>query len=310
MEDNKPRLSKKQIVYIVTAIAVLIGLVCSSNPVQQPEESSTAITDPPLVTSTSTEAEPIEETLSEEERNLIIKSTIDQTVSDWESGIIDYEEASTILSEIQDTCNPELADYAQAQQEYLAVENNGNTLLELAQKFLGVKNYVQVLTKLNEIEQAYSKYDSVLDAYRVCEERVLQAVSNPESEEQFENYIKLLDDCNRLYLSKSFTNRKTQLSDELIIFRDVSETIDAATLQFDSQNVQESFILLALGLEKYPDDERLATTLVNYRDHYVILITKRAVELCQQKEYKEALQIVETAIEEYDCYIIYRIMLA
>ena len=301
MEDNKPRLSKKQIVYIVTAIAVLIGLVCSSNPVQQPEESSTAITDPPLVTSTSTEAEPIEETLSEEERNLIIKSTIDQTVSDWESGIIDYEEASTILSEIQDTCNPELADYAQAQQEYLAVENNGNTLLELAQKFLGVKNYVQVLTKLNEIEQAYSKYDSVLDAYRVCEERVLQAVSNPESEEQFENYIKLLDDCNRLYLSKSFTNRKTQLSDELIIFRDVSETIDAATLQFDSQNVQESFVLLALGLEKYPDDERLATTLVNYRDHYVISITKRAVELCQQKEYKEALQIVETAIEEYDC---------
>ena len=105
MEDNKPRLSKKQIVYIVTAIAVLslfFGLVCSSNPVQQPEESSTATTDPPLVTSTSTEAEPIEETLSEEERNLIIKSTIDQTVSDWESGIIDYEEASTILSEIQD----------------------------------------------------------------------------------------------------------------------------------------------------------------------------------------------------------------
>ena len=64
MEENKPHFSKKQIVYIVTAFAVLslfVGLVCNSNPVQQPEGSSPATTDPPLVTSTSTEAEPIEE---------------------------------------------------------------------------------------------------------------------------------------------------------------------------------------------------------------------------------------------------------
>ena len=352
MEENKPRLIKKHIVYIATAITVLVLFLvfsCNSNPIQQPEESTPVTTDSLLPTSTATEPEPVEETLSEEDRNLIIRSSIDQAVLDWESGIIDYEAAITILSEIQDTCNPELADYAESHRkqiilsvidstvadwiegstdyenatsiissiqesntggiadyakeklEYLAIENKGNTLLELAKKFLGVKNYVQVLTNLNEIEQAYSKYDSVSDAYRVCEEQVLQAVSNPETEEQFESYIKLLGDCNELYSSKNFTDRKTQLSDELIIFRDVSETIDAATLQFDSQNIQESFILLALGLEKHPDDERLAATLVNYRDHYVISITKQAVALCQQKEYKEALQIVEIAIEEYDC---------
>lgn len=352
MEDRKPRLTSKQIACI--AVAFVTVCLCfvfagNNNSTHQPEESFPAATDQVFTPSPSAESELVEETLSEEDHNLIIRSTIDQAVSDWESGIIDYEEASTILSEIQDTCNPELADYAEnhrkqiifsvidatvtdwidgaidyeiaasilnnihetnageladyalAKLKYLSIENNGNTSLELAQKFLGVKNYVQALSTLNEIDPAYSKYDSVLETYKTCEEQVLQAVAKPQSEEQFETYIKLLDDCNKLYAANSFVTRKSQLSDELIIFRDVSETINAATLQFDSQNIQESFVLLALGLEKYPTDERLATTLVDYRDHYVISITKQAVELCQQKEYKEALQIVEVAIEEYDC---------
>ena len=352
MEDRKPRLTSKQIACI--AVAFVTVCLCfvfagNNNSAHQPEESFPAATDQVFTPSPSAESELVEETLSEEDHNLIIRSTIDQAVSDWESGIIDYEEASTILSEIQDICNPELADYAENHRKqiilsvidatvtdwidgaidyeiaasilnnihetnageladyaltklkYLSIENNGNTSLELAQKFLGVKNYVQALSTLNEIDPAYSKYDSVLETYKTCEEQVLQAVAKPQSEEQFESYIKLLDDCNKLYAANSFVTRKSQLSDELIIFRDVSETINAATLQFDSQNIQESFVLLALGLEKYPTDERLATTLVDYRDHYVISITKQAVELCQQKEYKEALQIVEAAIEEYDC---------
>ena len=352
MEEKKPRLTSKQVACIAAGIGascLCIIFAVNNSFTQQSEESSPTGTNQVLATSSTTETVLVEETLSLEERNLIIRNTIDQTFSDWESGIIDYEEAIAILSKIQGTCGPELsdyvstlhkqiilsvidttvvnwiegtidydnatsiltdildantgelADYAQEKLEYLSIENNGNTLLALAQESLDEKNYVRMLTSLNEIDQDYSRYDSVLDAYNVCEEQILQSVATPESEEQFESYIKLLDDCNKLHSTKSFVDRKRQLSDELIIFRDVSETIDAATVQFDSQNIQESFILLALGLEKYPDDERLATTIVNYRDHYVISITKQVVELCQQKEYKEALLIVEAAIEEYDC---------
>ncbi len=304
MEEKRYRLTRNHIIYIVAAIAVsclVIVFAVNNNSKQLPVETTPTTTEQDVVTMIPTETKAIVETLSEEECNQIIRDTIDKTVSDWIAGVISFEEASSLLTGILETSNLELANYAQEQLTYLSLENSGNTSLELAQKFLGVKNYVQVLSSLNEIDPAYSKYDSVLEAYKTCEELVLQAVDNPSLEEQFESYIKLLEDCYMLYEAKSFTDRKSQLSDELNVFRDVSETIDAATVQFDSQNVQESFVLLALGIEKYPTDERIATTLVNYRDHYVISITKQAVELCQQKEYKEALQIVETAIGEYDC---------
>ena len=304
MEEKKHRLTRNHIIFVVAAIAILclvVIFVVNNNSKQLPVETTPATAEQDVITIIPTETEQITETLSEEERNQIIRDTIDKTVSDWVAGTISFEEASSLLAEIIEASNSELANYAQGQLAYLSLENSGNTSFELAQKFLGVKNYVQVLSTLNEIDPAYSKYDSVLEAYKSCEAQVLQAVDNPSSEEQFENYIKLLEDCNNLYETKSFTDRKNQLSDELIVFRDISETIDAATVQFDSQNIKEAFVLLVLGIEKYPADERLATTLVDYRDHYVIAITKQAVELCQQKEYKEALQIVEAAIEEYDC---------
>lgn len=293
MKDKRYHLAAKQIMCIVSAIAVLclvIVFATKNNPVLLPGEATSATTESAIAA-----------TQSEEERNQIIRAKIDRTVSDWFSGAVTFEEASEILVNIQDTSSAELSDYAAQQLTYITVENDGNTLLELAQKFFGVKNYVQVLSKLNEIDPSYSKYDSVLETYTTCENQVLQAVASPSSKEDFESYIKLLEDCNNLYARQSFVDRQAQLSDELVIFLDISETIDAATIQFDSHNIQESFLLLTLGLEKYPDDERLATTLVNYRDHYVITTTRQAVELCQEKKYKEALQIVEAAIEEYDC---------
>ena len=293
MKDKRYHLTAKQIMCIVSAIAALclvLVFATKNNPVQLPSEATSATAEPTIAA-----------TQSEEELNQIIRAKIDRTVSDWFSGAVTFEEASEILVNIQDTSSAELSDYAAQQLTYITVENDGNTLLELAQKFFGVKNYVQVLTKLNEIDPSYSKYDSVLETYTTCENQVLQAVASPSSKEDFESYIKLLEDCNNLYARQSFVDRQAQLSDELVIFLDISETIDAATVQYDSHNIQESFLLLTLGLEKYPDDERLATTLVNYRDHYVITTTKQAVELCQEKKYKEALQIVEAAIEEYDC---------
>lgn len=134
MEDRKPRLTSKQIACI--AVAFVTVCLCfvfagNNNSAHQPEESFPVATDQVFTPSPSAESELVEETLSEEDHNLIIRSTIDQAVSDWESGIIDYEEASTILSEIQDICNPELADYAENHRKQIILSVIDATVLLL-----------------------------------------------------------------------------------------------------------------------------------------------------------------------------------
>ena len=286
---------------IVVVCIVGFALFAISDSTPKPQESYPTMHQETSSTIGFTETELPEETLSEEERNQIIRDAIDKAVLDWVAGEITFEEASSFLMDIQQTSNAELADYARAQLDFITIEHEGNTAFDLAQKFLNAKNYPQVFTQLNSVNQTYTQYDNILELYKSCEEKVLQAVANPTSIEEFEQYIQLLENCGKLYESKALSDRITALSEELTIFIDITETIDAATVQFDSQNVEEAFVLLVLGLNKYPDNEMLATTLVDYRDHYIITITKQVVELCQQEEYKQALTIVETAIEEYDC---------
>lgn len=242
-----------------------------------------------------------EETISKEEDQQLVREAIDRAVADWYSGSITYDEASAILAEIQTTGDSELSTYAGTQLAYITLENNGNLSLLLAQEHLENTRYLEVFKTLNSIDTTYSRYAEVSTLYASCSGRVLNAVSAPDTKEEFETYIELLEDCYSLYPKDDFLNRKEELVEELAVFLDVTETIDLATARFDAQAIEESFILLALGLEKYPDNEMLATTLIDYRDHYIITITKQAIDLCEKEEYKEALSLVENAIEEYDC---------
>ena len=296
MEEKKNPIFNRRMLLMIAAVAVVCVIAAMSlYPGSVPSAQTPSTED-----SSGFLTEPIE-TLSIEERNQMIRASIDAAVSDWTSGILTFEEASAILSDLQQTSPVDLAAYAAKQLDFIIVEYNGNAAFDFAQKFLGVKNYIQVFTYLNKIDSTYSKYEEVQKFYVTCEERILQAIKNPMSIAEFEAAIQLLTDCEPLYKSEALSIRKEELSEELVVFIDVTETIDAATVQFDAQNIEESFVLLALGLDKYPDNEMLATTLVNYRDHYLITITKKAVDLCEREEYKEAIAVVETAIEEYDC---------
>lgn len=115
MEEKKYWLTRNHIIFIVTAIVVLclvIIFVVNNNSKQLPVETPPATTEQDLVTIMPTETKSIAETLSEEERNQIIRDTIDKTVSDWIAGTISFEEATSLLTEIKEASNSELANYA------------------------------------------------------------------------------------------------------------------------------------------------------------------------------------------------------
>lgn len=184
---------------------------------------------------------------------------------------------------------------------FTTIEEEGDALLAVAKENIESDLFAEALASLNGIDTEYSGYAEVENAYVLCRDSVLEYVSAPSSLEEFEAYIKLLEECGELYPTQEFVDRKEKLADELVVFIEVTEIIQTATKLYDGGQFEEAFVTLALGLNEYPENERLATCLVDYHDHYIISVTREALALCEKEEYKDALALVEAAIEEYDC---------
>lgn len=219
----------------------------------------------------------------------------------WIAGEISYDEAISILENHEKSIYPELVLLAIEKREFIVFEESCNNSLTKADEQFSLKKYKETFEILNSVDNCYTQYDAVKDLYVRCENSVLTEVKNPSTIEEFEKYLSLLDECLSVHEVNNLKERKIQLSNELEVFIEIAEIIQRATNLYDSQQYEESFVTLALGLEKYPDDKRLSTCLVDYHDHYIISITKEAVALCEAEQYNDAQKLAEAAIDEYDC---------
>lgn len=226
---------------------------------------------------------------------------IEDTVAGWLAGEVPFDDAVEKLEELQNSRFPKLATLAQEKIAFITLEENYNSLKKEAEDHILSGEFPEAFVSLNNIDLAYSNYGAIVALYSLCQDRVLETVADPKSIEDFETFMILLSDCLEVYDSKEISTRQKQLSNELVIFMEVTEIVQTATELYDFGQYAESFVTLAIGIEKYPDNEHLATTLVDYHDHYIISVTREAVAFCEEENYKEALKTVEAAIEEYDC---------
>lgn len=128
MEEKKNPIFKRRMLLMIAAIAAICAIVA----VSFYQGTAPSAQTPSTEDSTGFLTEPIE-TLSIEERNQMIRASIDAVVTDWISGIITFEEASAMLTDLQQTSPVDLADYASGQLDYITVEHNGNAAFDFAQ---------------------------------------------------------------------------------------------------------------------------------------------------------------------------------
>lgn len=226
---------------------------------------------------------------------------IDHYVSHWESGNLSSSAAITHLENFLTIDNTEVIDYANKKINYILLETNSNSLLFEAESLFSSKKYIPAIRIANKINPEYSNYLSVMEVISFSQQEVLNEVSSPETVEEYEQYISLLTECISLVDNHKISIKKHQLENELIILKDILSIIDNSSSLYDNGEYSESFMTLALGLDKYPKNELLSTSLVDFHDHYIIYITNQVNSLCEEKEYSVALNIIDEAINEYNC---------
>lgn len=237
----------------------------------------------------------------EEEFNSVLIALIESTTDEWETEIISYEEVIYALEKFSMINNPAISGLVQEKISHIKIETEGDKLLTKAKESFEKAKYIETLQALLTIDSNYSQYESALKLKKNNKEEFLLTVSSPETVDEYESAISYLDKYLALENDNDVLKRKVQLEKELVILKDILSIIQTATSLYDNRMYSEAFFTLAAGLEEYPMNELLETTLVNFHDHYVIDITTQVADLCEAEEYNEALDVLEEALLEYDC---------
>lgn len=226
---------------------------------------------------------------------------IEKVVQQWEKKKITTNEAIILLQEYKKVNYEDIILLIDEKISYINLEATSEKIYLEAEEYFHQGKYIEVFEVLKEISSEYTKYVLIEELEGLCKEMVLQKVSNPYTVEEYEKCIFYLEKCIINVNDIDFVNRKDVLERELIIVKDISDIIDTAVNLYDKEMYQEAFVILGVGLEQYPQNERIETKLVDFHNHFIIYNTKRVAELCEEEKYKQALNILDEALVEYEC---------
>lgn len=235
--------------------------------------------------------------------NLIIREYIDTVLSEWDEEKKSYKYARAIFANFIKLNDREISKLAQKKLDYVELENSCDIAVQNAQKDYDDKNYIDAMVTLNDIDKSYSQYIFAEDLYDECKNLLLEEVDRPITISDYEMSIKLLDVYIGKVDDKDFVNLKKHLECKLIRYKDIYNILINATDLFERESYKESFKILFDGEEKYPDNKKIKYALSAYQYSYMLDISSQVVYLAEEDEYDRVVEVLEKAIDVYDCEI-------
>ena len=226
---------------------------------------------------------------------------ITTTTNSWKIGKLEYKEAVTLLEIIEAIENSDISKQATTKKKFILLEGENSVLHEKAEECYSDKDYIGSMTIIKTIDPAYSQAESVNALYNTCKEIILTQVANPSTVEEFENSIALLEECLAKVDEPVFIERKQFLESEFIIFKDIVSIIEYAETLYNNGNFKKAFESVSNGINKYPDRAQLKEAQEIFIQTYIATVAMDVKTACESKDYKKALSILDTAMNEYNC---------
>ena len=230
-----------------------------------------------------------------------VEQAIDDVVASWSSDDIDDETAVKELSQLQNIESESLSANAKKELRFINIEVNGNSSCAESEKQFENGDFYQALVALSEIDPSYSQYYYVEDFKKECETILLALISSPTTRDEYADYEKKID----LYLSVDdadcFKARKSELEAQHDDFYNAAPALEKAASEFEKEKYEAAFQTLETAEKKNPNNIFLIDTLNEYHNVYVVETAQIVNDAVQQEQYKEALNVVDKAIEIYDC---------
>lgn len=238
---------------------------------------------------------------AQNEIDIIIKTILTDTKDLWINGKLSFDQATSILEAFETIDNVVIKNSAIKNLSYINVEHAGDEILAEAEIYFDGNDFLDAMKCLKNIDASYSNYHVLQDIYDDSREMLLNNIGIPETVKEYEtaistleNYILEVDDAN-------FTERKESLEEELTEYKKIYNILSEATELFENASYKESFKKMEEGLKNYPDNNKLQYAYSSYQYAYILNTTGQVIGLTEEEKYDEAIELLNTAIDTYDC---------
>ncbi len=302
MDKNKsPKFNTKKIIYASITIFIILTIIGTCIFVNTPSKRLQRCLDNNNYTkAVSIYNNNFDETL-EDTFNSRFLEHISGIVSLWMSGELNSNDAILQLEEIEKIHNTKISKEASEQKNFVILEDKNGKLHKQAEECYLQEDYINAMSILTAIDPEYSQINAANTLYTTCKSIILNNVSNLTSIDEYENAIKLLDECLSLVNEPDFLKTKNELEEELLVLKDVIYIIENAEKLYNSGKYKQAFTTISDGLKKYPDRAELIESDTILHEMYIILISQQVKTACEEEDYNSALSIIDVAIKEYDC---------
>lgn len=230
-----------------------------------------------------------------------VENAINGIVIKWGDGDCSYEESKEYLEESADLDDKKLTKLSAKNLKYITIEEEGTNLLQKAEKSFSDEKYLDVLTNIQGIDESYSQYDAVSDLKSDCKEIILMLVDYPESEEEYDNDMKMVAEAFRITGHADYRIKEAFMKNHREDFDKAIPVIDDVEKSYSESKYKEAFTTIENALDKDPDNRFLKNCDEEYHNRYVIEKIEDVDKLIDKKDYRKAKKELKNASAIYKC---------
>ncbi len=305
--EKKPKKSKKIVPILlgfigVGAAAAIAAITIVTNPVNKIEKM--------LETESYEEAIGLynEKISEDEDAETKIHENLKNLIEKWMKAYLDdhsvYEEVSKNLTMFMDIDNGELSERAKECLALIELNETANADFQEAEGLCEEEDYLAAMKIYMAISEEAQTYAKAQERYLECRGVLLEQVANPETAEDYEEYINLVNQYIENIEDEEFTKCRNKLLEAYALLVENSkrtEILTNAETAFEQGDYSGLFALLANGLEELPEDIILMEATAEYQKKYIDIIKAQAEEQVENKNYAQAMAIVNQALTVYYC---------
>ena len=232
---------------------------------------------------------------------VLISDYIQTLLKNYESGQTDDSKTYEILSALVDLKCEELSKVAEETVIVIKKHQKNEKIYNTAEVLYKEGKYVEAIEKYTLITDDSELYEKakgkVEDSKEKYKENILLLVKEPNTLEEYENCLELLNEADKILTEDSDINKRREELNVGYLLVQKSTVVENVRNAFEAGKYSKVFEELEKALKKMPDDKEMISLQEDYKNRYIKKVINSVDSSIEEQEYNQAEKDVQEALK-------------